>query len=156
MIVTVFVILIIFKIQNKKEHQQQLSFLPDICLKSIESEEYCLSAISREKPIMLLFMNLGCQDCINTLLLIINNEDIVRSSTIILILPDTPPQLASFVEKYYLLDKTKILIDPEYACFSEFQVSNTPTTFVYSKEHEFIQKILGEFSLTTLNKYLRY
>lgn len=155
-IILVLLFLIGFKILRKEKQELQVSVLPDVCTESLKSGQYCFSAQNYDKPIILMFVRIDCATCLNTVLLIKNNQNILDNNNVILIVPERTNQLMSIIATYNLLNYFDILIDDEKrSCFKEFQIVETPATYIYDKNQNLIRKITGEFSLSTLNKYLK-
>lgn len=140
------------KIQKEKQIAQNL--LPSVTLVNYHTnQDFNISYNQNNKPTILLFGSLDCENCIHTILHLCNDTVVSDNANLYIIVPNTKKSIDYHIEEYNL-NNAVILIDSLYFCYDKFDIVATPTTYIYDKQQRYVVKFQGEFPTNRLRKYL--
>ena len=131
--------------------------LPNFSFMRMDSIYITEAALERNREIMVMYFNPGCDDCIAAVDSLRQNAGLLDGIQLLLVSPAPATVLVMFY-KFYKLSSLKDLAichDQEDTFYGIFGANSFPTFYLYSSEWNLQNKIAGDSAIFEVMKVLR-
>ncbi len=133
----------------RKQAEVKILFLPDLPF------VFTKKTSMANMPVIVNYFSTSCEHCEYMATQFVLHQKEFEKSRILMITPDDTVEVNKFKLKFGIdrLDFVSIGIDSKFEFYKIFGYANTPSFFIYNKNHKFVKKYLGETKIQNLIKY---
>ncbi|MDA9555153.1 redoxin domain-containing protein [Pelobium sp.] len=148
------------KIVERQSQNEEIKltkeYLPKFEFYQLDSAIYLSTSIKKNIPLIIIHFNTECEHCQAEVQLISQNIKVFKNAQIIMVAPNAPSEINSFMEQYGIKQHSKInvLWDKYYHFIDWFGHSPFPSVYIYNKGQHLVKEYHGEVKIEALTKYL--
>jgi thiol-disulfide isomerase/thioredoxin len=119
--------------------------LPAFSLLNIDSVAFTQTALSKEKPVIIMLFNPECGHCKDQLTLLLKMPEVTQAAQLVMATTETLDKIKAFAETYNLAGYPSIFIGRDKRSFwgGYFQPKTIPVLAFYDKEGNFKKLLQG-------------
>ncbi|WPO79721.1 TlpA family protein disulfide reductase [Flavobacterium sp. KACC 22761] len=147
---------IIYKINYKKQIEQNTKSIPKLSYLNINGENFTNENLKKVTPVIFIYFSTDCNYCNEEAQIINKNIKILKDIQIIFVSCENINLIKKFAQYNHLnnYDNIHFLYDGKASFAPTFDVNSIPCIVLYDKNHNLIEKINGQTKPEILIKKL--
>jgi thiol-disulfide isomerase/thioredoxin len=149
-----------YKIIRKQNQNEMIKitkeYLPAFEFYQLDSSKFSSTSINKNNPLIIIHFNTACEHCQAEAQLIHQNIKALKKSHIIMVAPNSPLEISSFIKQYGISQYPEIIVlwDKESRFVNWFGPSPFPSIYIYDRAQHLVKEYHGEVKIEAITKYL--
>lgn len=148
-----------YKIVERQSQNEKINltkeYLPKFEFYQLDSDKYLSTTINKNSPVIIIHFNTECEHCQAEAQLISQNIKAFKNVQLIMVSPNSPSEISSFMEQYGVNQHPEITVlwDKDYRFIDWFGHSPFPSVYIYNKVQHLVKEYHGEVKIKAITKY---
>jgi peroxiredoxin len=150
----------IYKIFDRQSKNEQIKstkeYLPKFEFYQLDTSKFSSTSINKNNSVIIIHFNTVCDHCQAEAQLIHQNIKALKKSHIIMVAPNSPLEISSFIKHYGISQHPEIIVlwDKENRFVNWFGPSPFPSMYIYDSKQHLVKEYHGEVKIEAITRYL--